>query len=536
MIKPELYSFFDKNDNISSKKLKTIYNSELYLKVKEYAGWNDQSSILEKLYCFNYDIEVQPLCKNCKKNPVSFVNFKKGYSDFCNNRCSSSSEETKEKIKKTCLEKYGVEYALQANSVKEKIKNTSLEKYGVEHYTRTNEWKENVKKTSLEKYGVEHYSKTNEWKENVKNTSLNLFGEINYSKTNECKEKIKKTCLERYNINHHSKINSKEMFSLLEDKEWLEEQYNLYPAWKIAELYGTSQSTISLYIRKHEIKNNKWNRNKSFIENDIFDFISKLNFKINKNCRNIIPPKEIDAYITEKNLAIEIDGIYWHSEKYKNKDYHLNKTLECEKQGIQLLHIFENEWNDQIKQEIWKSVIKSKLNLNEKIYARKCIVKEVSNVEGRIFFEENHLQGGLKRGKHIGLYYNNELVCCISYGKSRFEKNVFEIYRFANKLYNNVIGGFSKLLKHLPRPIISYANRRWSNGNLYEKNGFKLESISPPNYFYVVDGELHSRQRYQKHKLKEMKSYDENLTEEQIMELEGYRRIYDCGNLKYVKI
>src|SRR5690606_3197267 len=123
----------------------------------------------------------------------------------------------------------------------------------------------------------------------------------------------------------------------------------------------------------------------------------------------VIPPLELDIYIPEKKLAIELNGVYWHSSKFKDKNYHLNKTIECEKGGIQLLHIFDFEWEQ--KQDIWKSVIANKLGLTDrKVYARKCTVKDVPINDGYNFFQENHLQGGLSKGKHIGLYHNDVLV------------------------------------------------------------------------------------------------------------------------------
>jgi len=239
--------------------------------------------------------------------------------------------------------------------------------------------------------------------------------------------------------------------------------------------------------------------------------------------------------------------LVWHSSgnsklPNKDKDYHLNKTEQCETQGIQLFHIFENEWLE--KQEIWKSVLNSKLNRTNRIYARKCSIRELDNSLYREFCEKNHLQGYGNASVKIGLFYNNELKTLVSFGKSRYDKSIeWELIRFCSKLNTSVIGGASKLLKYFernynPESIISYANRRWSQGNLYDKLGFNFVGNTNPNYFYFKPNEniLYSRVKFQKHKLKDkLDLFDPNLTETENMYQNGYRKIYDSGNKKYIK-
>ena len=285
-------------------------------------------------------------------------------------------------------------------------------------------------------------------------------------------------------------------------------------------------------------------------QNEIFYWLKNIiknKFIISTNNRNIISHSELDIYIPYKKFAIEFDGIMYHSygksksskfNNFKDEDkyYHIYKTNKCNKLSITLLHIFENEWN--YKKEIWKSVILNKLGLSNKIFARKCIIKEISYLDSKNFLEENHLQGSCLSKINIGLFYNNELVSLMTFGKSRFNKNYdWELLRFCNKLNTSVIGGASKLLKYFRNnykgSIISYANKRWSNGNLYKKLGFNLVRETEPNYFYFLPNEniLYNRILFQKHKLKsKLKIFDENLTETQNMYNNGYRKIYDCGN------
>lgn len=293
---------------------------------------------------------------------------------------------------------------------------------------------------------------------------------------------------------------------------------------------------------------------KNIRQNEILNWLKNIinnKFIIAVNNRNIISPDELDIYISNKNLAIEYDGIMYHSYgksksskfnnfKNENRYYHLNKTNKCNLLNIQLLHVFENEWIN--KKEIWQSIILNKLGLSNKIFARNCIIKEVSFYDSKNFLEKNHLQGSCLSKINIGLYYNNELISLMTFGKSRFNKNYnWELLRFCNKLNISVIGGASKLLKYFRNKykgsIISYANKRWSNGNLYKKLGFKLLNETKPNYFYFLPNEniLYNRISFQKHKLKsKLKIYDENLTETENMYNNNYRKIYDCGNYVFI--
>jgi hypothetical protein len=285
----------------------------------------------------------------------------------------------------------------------------------------------------------------------------------------------------------------------------------------------------------------------NYKEYGVFEFCKSLvndDDKILKNSRKIIPPLELDIFIPEKNIAIEFDGLYWHSDE-NSKDRHIYKTELCEEKNIHLIHIFENEWD--YKQDIVKSRLKNLLGLSEnKLYARQCEIREIDSKTSKEFQEENHIQGACGAKIHLGLFYKEELVSLMTFSKPRFDKKRdWELVRFCNKINYSVVGAASKLLKYFernynPKNIVSYADRRWTpnfNNNLYEKLGFKLDHISRPDYWYWKNGKiLESRIKYQKHKQKNiLEKFDPNKTEVENMVDNEYSRIFDCGNLVYIK-
>lgn len=285
-----------------------------------------------------------------------------------------------------------------------------------------------------------------------------------------------------------------------------------------------------------------------------FDYIKGLipNEEVLYDDRKTLNGLELDIHVPQRKFAIEYDGIAFHSfgksthspfNNYKdeplNKNSHLIKTELCEDLDIQLFHIFSSD-----NQDIWNSMISNKLGLSRKIPGRKTIVKEVPNKDAKDFQIENHLQGFVNSSIKLGLYYEDELVSLMTFGKSRYTKTAeYELIRFCSLRNTTVQGGASKLLKHFektynPKSIVSYANRRWSTGNLYNQLGFELSHVSPPNYFYFKLNEniLHSRVKFQKHKLSGiLDNFDPSKTESENLYDNNYRKIYDSGNLVYVK-
>jgi predicted transcriptional regulator len=355
--------------------------------------------------------------------------------------------------------------------------------------------------------------------------------------------------LKKYKIHNLIDARRRNSHSLyvLSDKEKLGQMYDEgLTCEQIGEQLGVTKSTVSRWLSIYNIETRESNSYERKIkkiskeENTLYDFVSSIyDGEIIQSNRSVLKGKELDLYLPKSNLAIEYNGLYSHYYRpeeireclIKNKSYHLHKTIECENQGIQLLQFYSDEWL--YKQEIVKSIISSKLNLNKKIYARKCKKIILDTYTKNTFLNQNHIQGEDKSKVKLGLLYDNELVCIMTFTNSRFNKNyVWELSRFSNKIGINVVGGFSKLLKwfreNYDGNIVSYADKRYSNGKVYITNGFDLIKVNSPSYYYVDKNcnKRYNRMRFQK---KIIGAY--NCTEyEKAREL-GYNKIFDCGSI-----
>lgn len=261
------------------------------------------------------------------------------------------------------------------------------------------------------------------------------------------------------------------------------------------------------------------------------------------NTRKLIPPFEIDIYIPEKKVAIEFNGIYWHSEKAGiEKNYHYDKWKQCQEKGIQLITVWEDDWRN--KKELIKQMLSHKIGFSqqEKIYARKTVVKNINKKEADNFLDQNHIQGTVDGSTRLGLHTKDtdELIAVILF-KKRNETEA-ELVRYATSKI--VIGGFTKLLKHFEKTneglekIVTFADHTVSDGGLYENHGFLNDYELKPDYSYVVKN---SRVHKFNYRLKRFRNdpelkWEEGLSERELAQLNNIYRIYDCGKTRYVKI
>lgn len=320
----------------------------------------------------------------------------------------------------------------------------------------------------------------------------------------------------------------------------------------IADIIGSSGPIVGVALQRLGIEANKPNsypRNKKTVSAECEEVISYIksisNTTIEIDNRSVLDGREIDILLPELNIGFEYNGLYSHYYRpdvasfsgRKDKSYHLNKKQFANKNGIDLIHIFSDDWKH--RKYIVQSMISSKLHKNTKIFARKCNIVIPTNQEKLNFLAENHLQGKDKSSMYCALEYNNEIVAMMTFCKSRYNKKYdWELSRFVAKKYTNVIGGFSKLLSYFKKncsgSIISYADRNHSTGDVYKKNGFYLLKVNPPGYKYVNFAK-HGEQRLHRSNFTKKKiAPNDPRPEHEVMYERGYMQIFDCGTLTFV--
>lgn len=355
------------------------------------------------------------------------------------------------------------------------------------------------------------------------------------------KEKNRQAQLNKRNYHLVNKPYSDEYKELYHDLDKLKEFVDNNKDMSLSEMASRFNCPIgSVYalLNTYDLQNKfTWYRKSSQPELQVLEYIKEVyHGRIVENDRSQISPKELDIYIPDKKLAIEFNGVYYHSTNMGTpKNYHLEKTIECHSAGIKLIHIHEWEWT--YKQDICKSILSIALGIcKNKIYARNCEVKEVDSELAKQFLENNHIQGSLNSSYRLGLFYNNELVQLITIGKSRFKEGEYELLRMCTKLNTQVVGGFSKLMKNQPyNSLISYVDRSKFTGNGYLACGWTIDSYTSPSYAYYKGEVKLNRIAAQKHKLKALlgdENFDSSKTEFENMKNCAWLQVYDCGNIK----
>ena len=517
-------------------------------------------SFKEKVFLVLNGILSSPICKNpncCNK--VKFKNSSIGYLTYCSNKCISSDPDIKKIKEKKSFEKYGTKTPAESDIIKRKIIDTNNKKYGANSAMCIDLIKEKSRETLYNNYGVYNPSKSKEilekrifsfklsnYKETYKETSLRKYGVEHPWMDKNIHSKTIDVFYKDYRDRIDQKINNLEYEFVSFDKDLstilnfnckkCNTTFSILPY----QFYYRLNSNLSICTNCYPISDNS-----SIKQIEIFNFINEnYNGCIIQNDRTIVSPYEIDVYLPDLNIGFEFNGIFWHSDKFKDDNYHYKKNKIAIDNGIKLYTIWEDDWN--IKRDICKSFILNKLSKSIKIGARKTEIREVKYLESKKFLDENHLQGDVKSSIRLGLFYENELVSLMTFSKLRLPLNrkmvknndVYELTRFCSKLNMVIVGGSSKLLKHFiseynPKEIQTYSDNLISDGNLYKNLGFSYIHESKPGYWYLINGIRQHRFNWRKQKLVSM-GYDVNKSEREIMLELGFYRIYNAGNKKWI--
>ena len=521
--------------------------------------------------------------KSVKMNNISEETSKRA-SEYWNNLCENDIDQINNKRKNTCLDRYGVDninkldniknkiketvndryggFTYQVDVLKDKVKNTNMDKYGVDIPSTLDEIKNKVKKTNLEKYGVDSPMKLPEFKNKMSKVILEKYGVDNVMKLPYFSNLIKDRLIDKYGVDSYFKteyFKNNKLYEICKNESYRKDNFNVGKEENYIKYLGDNISLFKCDVGKdHEFEiniDNYHNRNRmkvklctvcfpifknsSINEKNLLLFIQSIySGKIIENYRDEL---EIDIYLPELNIGFEFNGLYWHSDKYKDKNYHLEKMEFFEKKNIKIYNIWEDDWDN--KSDIVKSQILNWLNLtSNKIFARKCQIKELYDTNlVKEFLDENHIQGYVNSNIKLGLFYKNEMVSMITFdkmeGRKKMEIDGWNLNRFCSKKNTIVIGGASKLLKFFinkyePTRIISFADRDWSNGGLYYNLGFNFVKNLDPDYKYIVDNMRVNKQRFTKSKLSKL-GFDTIKTESVIMSDMGYHKIFNCGKIKF---
>lgn len=489
---------------------------EIYNEVLKLTG----NSFTEKLY--KYINNDNGVCQYGKDK--TFISIKDGFR-FCGRaaKCRCCAESVSQNVSST-KSKRSREQIEEEN--KKRVQ-TNLKKYGVDN-------------TGKLDVAIQAHKKLYENKEKVKEINKRISETIKRNGTTFKKSEEEKARL--VEIKRQQELEKNPNLIILYDKSKLENALLEHTVDEIADKAKCHRTTVLRNMLLHGIRDKR----ESSLESDMFNWLTSItDTEIVKNTRKVLPSgRELDIYLPEYNIAIEMNGEYFHSEKVRqDKNYHKDKFKECEENGIHLFTIFSNIWHN--KTDIIKRMISHKIGISSKsIYARQTKVIEVDSKTAREFCETHHLKGYVNSSVRLGLEYNGELVSLMTLGKPRRtigNKNLskersFEIYRLVSS--ENVVGGASKLLSHFektynPAIVYSFSDNEYSQGNVYKKLGMELVSESV-SYFYFKGGLTFSRNNFQKHKLVEQ-GHDPNKSETEIMDELGYYKVWDCGTRTWVK-
>lgn len=531
-----------------------------------------------------HDLKYTCICRLCGKAFKSNVSFATVCSDQHYGTCvvcGKKFELNYPYTRKTCSQKCRAELASR----------TTENKFGYKTILATPEIQEKSREAIEEKYGTKNYFNSNDWAKRYHEmlSNPNSMNKINEKKihtyrkhygvdwglqSTEVKEKSKKTLIAKYGVDNVSKSAH---FYKLQNTESSPEQVNNLIQFKsdpnsylsnlsekptlrdLSKQFGIRDSSVGYLIDQLGIDKDKIEYVYSYMEDEVYDFLLKLNLntEIIRNTFKVITPYELDIYIPNYKFAIECDPTSTHNSSFGAwsvsddplpRSYHKLKTDLCESKGIRLFHIFGYDWSN--NKSIIFSMIENALgNTPNKIYARKTDIRPVSYSDSARFLQENHRQGNTVNSIRIGLYYKNELVSLMTFGKMRKtigksdNENTYELSRFCSKINTSVIGGASKLFEFFvneynPESIISFSDRAHTSGNLYETLGFKEIRRSDPGYVWVClkDDKAWSRVNAQKKNIvKFLKdpSIDLTKSEFEIMEAHKYAAVFDSGTITW---
>lgn len=485
-----------------------------------------------------FDCEFTIFKRNLKRNPNTTFGISKEEQQIKSKATMnekygghySKTKDFKERVKKTSLEKYGVENVMKSKDFFEKQKESLLESYGVDSPLKSREIKERQIKTTRERFGVDSVlslphvrnsaaqsAQSIEAKHKRLQTMNEKYG-CNYPLQNEnIKQKMQNTNLERYGVK--SKFLIPDFQTKIFNEKVKSGKIKIYNNKTISEHAAEKNVSYSWILQQSKEVGLEQAINqdphKTNLENIVSDFLKQTlgsSHYYNKKFKDT--KYKPDFLVEDSKLIIECDGIFWHSDRtIKDYKYHFKKLLEYKKHGYSCLFFRSDEIIN--KPNIVRSIITNKLGLNRRIYARKCAIETLSDAS---FFDENHLMGK-GAGRIYCLKHNDEVVASIQV--KWVKGKLLEVSRFCTKNNISVVGGFDKLIKHVvkqecPNSIITFIDERYGSGDYLEKLGWQ-KKMSYVSFKWADEKNTYHRLTYPRNS-----GYEH-----------GFYKIWDCGQAKW---
>lgn len=503
---------------------------------------NQQTSFLQKdatlaarVAALRAGITSAPTCKICGAE-TKYQKQTQTFATYCSNKCVQADPDVRNKIETTCLERYGVVAGCVAPAALKKQKATNRIRYGTDKPFQSPEIQQKVRET-VSRFGVTSTALLPNVAATQAATNIDRYGAAKPFQSLDIQQKVTNTHAEKYGVKRFSMSTvPQSAYQTLNDRSTMMFLHHVekQTLGAIGDSIGVSDVTVGTYMKSHGIETRYFMISAG--EQQVAQLLTDVGVEqVRRNVRDVIDRYELDIYLPDHQLAIEFCGLYWHGEnRGKDRWYHRNKYLKCRQQGIQLITMYDYEWNAR------KTIVQNKLRTiihktnTPCVYARNCVVEQLNRQQKENFFDSYHIQGSGPGSVNYGLFYEGRLVAAITFILS--DKEVI-LNRYATS--TRVVGGFTKLLTHFQRNhswkrIISFADLRWSTGALYERTGFTLEAELPPDYAYIVGNQpMHKFAFRHKSLAKKLSNYDSTLTEWENMKAHGYDRIWDCGKLRY---
>lgn len=555
--------------------------------------WGTEN-INETVFCIVN--ECEPTQCPCGAKAL-FNSYSHGYRKFCSYRCPKKGEahsstmtniweedgDRKQRVTKavqeTMMARYGASNAMHVPEIVDRVKQTNLLRYGVElpfqsaeireraatslmesHGVRTPFESEAIRQQAAatfeqnhgapnrmqiaraayhEKHGVENTFQVPQVKEKIRETLVERYGVDHPLQSPEIRAKHAETFLKKYGVKNAAQLHiNRDLYEILNDKNKFLKMITESSVTQICNLYQCTSDLIFDYHERHDL-NVLPKRTRSRYEEEIADLLTSLNIEFVRNTTCLTHPLQLDFYIPDYNLAIEFNGLYWHSESSgnKNKHYHAKKTQMCDEKNVQLLTIFEDEWLSHNNSII--SHIKHLCNRTSKTIGARCmIIKEITDRNTvTSFLNSHHIQGStMNYSIALAAYHNDKLCAVFTISK---QSEIYDITRYCTDLNASYAGLFSKFISYARKQyninhFTTMADLRWSCGKIYTRSGFTLVHKLEPDYFYTDYHGRYHKFNYRKSKIASRYNIDiTGKTERELTILLGLDRIWDCGKLKY---